>query len=62
MKNIEDLDLKRAIPFIAKIARQGDDSRIITVPKRLWETGIVDEDKIYNVYLVDTGKKKKTKE
>ena len=62
MKNIEDLDLKNAIRFVAKIARQGDDSRITTVPKRLWETGIVDEDKIYNVYLVDTGKKKKTKE
>ena len=62
MKNIEDLDLKKTIPFVAKIARQGDDSRIITVPKRLWETGIVDEDKIYNVFLVDTGKKKKTKE
>lgn len=61
MKDIEDLDLKGAIPFISKIAKQGKDTRIITVPKRLWENKIVDENEIYIVYLVPTGKRKKTK-
>ena len=62
MKDIEDLDLKGYIPFIAKIAKQGDDTMIINVPKRLWENKIIDENEIYMVYLVPTGKKKKPKE
>jgi len=62
MKDIEDLDLKKAIPFVAKIAKQGDDTRIITIPKTLWENKIIDENEIYQVYLVPTGKKKKSKE
>ena len=61
MKDIEELDLKRAIPFVAKIAKQGEDTRIITIPKKLWENGIVDEDKIYQVYLVEIGKRKGSK-
>lgn len=62
MKDIEDLDLKGAIPFISKIAKQGDDTRIITIPKKLWENKIIDENEIYMVYLVPTGKRKKIKE
>lgn len=59
MKDIEGLDLKGAIPFVTKIAKQGEDTRIITVPKTLWENGIIDEDKIYQVYLIEIGKKKR---
>jgi len=47
--------LTNPISFPAKIARQGNNARIITVPKEYWENGIIEEDKIYQVYLIEIG-------
>jgi len=52
MDSIENFDPKGYINWIAKIAKQGD-ARIITVPKKYWENKIVNEEKLYRVYLVE---------
>jgi predicted secreted protein len=51
MKNMENEDLKGAVSWVAKIAKQGD-ARIITVPKNYWENNIIDENKVYKIWAV----------
>jgi len=57
MKKLDEQDLKNSIGWISGIAKQGD-ARIITVPKKYWENKIIDEDKVYRVYLIEIDKKK----
>lgn len=53
-EDVDELDLKRAIKWVSKIAKQGE-ARIITVPKNYWQNKIVKENKIYMVYLIEIG-------
>ena len=55
MINFKECTLTNPISFPAKIAKQGSNARIITVPKEYWENGIIEEDKIYQVYLIEIG-------
>lgn len=55
-------NLEILISFPAKIAKQGSNSRIITVPKEYWGTGIVDDNKIYQVTLREIGIRKLSEE
>ena len=55
---MEKPDLTKAISFEAKIVKQGKNTRMITVPKDFWENKIIDDKKIYQVYLIEKGLRK----
>lgn len=57
MNDIDNITSGKQINWVARIAKQGD-ARIITVPKNYWESGLVDENKKYRIFLVEIEDKK----